>query len=207
MRNRILYVGLVGLVAAASLLVCAVGYAQEGPPAGGERGARDRGNRGDRPDFRNMTAEQREEWMKQMRQRMNDRIREQLGFTEEEWKAVEPLYNKVVELQRAGGPGMGGPGGRMMGRRGAREGGRAGNREGGQDRPAREQSELAKTRDALRTTLENKDSTDAQVAKALADYRAAKAKNAAELATARKALKDVLTPRQEAQCVSMGVLE
>ena len=197
MRNRILYLGLVGLVAAASLLVCAQSYAQQGPPANaGDRGAR--GDRGGRGDWRNMTPEQREQRMQEMRKRMEDRNREMLGFTAEEWTAVGPLYNKVVELQRQNRMGFGGSM-MMMGRRGGRA--------GGGDRPAREQSEVAKTRDALRTTLENKDASAAQITKALADYRAAKTKAADELAKARKALKDVLTPRQEAQCVMMGVLE
>src|SRR5205814_10221636 len=59
----------------------------------------------------------------QMRERMMSRIKEQLGATDEEWKAIEPKVDKVMTAQREsrggfgfggfgrGGPGGGGPGG------------------------------------------------------------------------------------------------
>ena len=49
----------------------------------------------------------------QMRERMMTRIKEQLGATDDEWKAIEPKVDKVMTAQREsrGGFGFGGFGG------------------------------------------------------------------------------------------------
>ena len=57
------------------------------------------------------------------------------------------------------------------------------------------------------TALENKDTPADQIAAKLTALREARAKAKADLETAQKDLKEVLTPRQEAVMVSMGMLE
>src|SRR4051812_341802 len=63
-----------------------------------------RGNRGNRGNFDPAQA----------RERMMTRIKEQLGASDDEWKALQPAVEKVMTAQRdtRGGGGRGGPGGR-----------------------------------------------------------------------------------------------
>lgn len=167
-----LFLGLGGLVA----------VAQQAEGQRGQRGQRGMG--GDRA-----------EWQA----RMAERMKERLDCTSEEWTAIEPLVNNVVEKRReaqAGvmggflggrGPGGGGPGG-----------GGPGGGPGGVQNPEAE---------ALRTALDNKDTSPAEIKAKLDAYRAAQKKRQAELEKAREDLKKVLSVRQEAVMVSMGILE
>ena len=59
----------------------------------------------------------------------------------------------------------------------------------------------------LRTALENKDTPADQINAKLTALREARDKARAEVAAAQKELKEVLTPRQEAVLVTMGMLE
>ena len=180
------------LLSALTLTTTAVvALAQDTPGQGGRRGG-DRGPGGfNVEEFRN---------------RMNARIKEQLKATDEEWAVLQPLIEKVQNKQRDamtsrgfggffGGRGGGGPGGD----RGAGGGGG-----GGGDRGDRGGSPEAQ---ALRTAIES-DSTSAEDLKAkLAAVREARKKAAAELEAARADLAKVLSVRQEAVLVSMGVLD
>src|SRR3954470_5374615 len=68
----------------------------------------------------------------EMRARMEARMKEQLGVSDDEWKVLQPKVEKVMTAQRdarAGG-GFGGPGGRRGGG-GANGGGAAGGAGGG----------------------------------------------------------------------------
>jgi hypothetical protein len=160
-------------------------------PERGERGERpERGERGER---RQMTPEEREQRMAQWRQRMSDQQREGLGFSEEEWKAVKPLYDRVAELQ--GELRTGGMRGFQFGRRGGEQG----------ERP--EQSPLAKARQKLAEVSEAENASAAQLQGAIKEYRAAREKAQKDLGEAQKALREVLTAQQEAKLILRGMLD
>jgi hypothetical protein len=141
----------------------------------------------------------------QMRQRMMERYREQLGVTgDDEWKAIEPRIAKVTEARREIGIGGGfgrGPGGPGGGRRGGDNdaGGDGARRRGpgGEPNPDAE---------ALQKAIEAKASNEELKAK-LAKYREARKAKEANLAKAQEDLRAVLSVRQEASAVLMGLLQ
>jgi hypothetical protein len=132
----------------------------------------------------------------QMRERMMNGIKEQLGTPDDEWKVLQPKIEKVMTAQRdtrGGGAFAGG------GRRGG--GGAA---PAATDQP---QSAVQKAAAALRAALENKDTPADTIKAKLTALREAREKAKADLAAAQKELKDVVTVRQEAVLVNMGMLE
>ena len=134
-----------------------------------------------------------EEFMK----RMSDALKTSLKVTDEEWTVLKPLIEKAQTAQREAGAGRG------FGGRGGP--GRGGDNAGGTP-PADTRPGAAESA-ALRTAIES-DSTSADDLKAkLAAVRAVRKKGAADLAVAREELKKVVTVRQEAVLVSMGILE
>lgn len=175
-------------------------------PAGGDRAAqRDRGDRG---GDRGGDWQQR---MEEFRKRMNEETRKQMGFSEEEWKVIEPKLKAVtdaqMELRMAGmgmGMGRGGFGGRGM---------RGGDRRGGDPNAAQPaastetQTPMAKASQELGKVLQDTNSSADAVKAALETYRAEKAKLTKKLEDARKALKELVNVRQEAFLVSRGILE
>jgi flagellar motility protein MotE (MotC chaperone) len=176
------------------------------------------GDRGERPR-EGATDQERQQRMEQARQRMNDRMREQLGFSQEEWQAVQPLFDKVVTLQRPlragasayGGMGMaggrGGPGGRGDTGGPGGPGGRAD--DGGRQRPQApaDESELGKARQKLTEVTQNTAATSEQLQEALKGYREARTKAQKELEQSQKNLREVVNTRQEAQLVLWGTLD
>jgi Spy/CpxP family protein refolding chaperone len=162
--------------------------AQPGQPGEGERGGR-RGRGGDRGDFN----------PEEFRQRMMERFKEQMGASDDEWKVLQPKLEKVMEAQRdarAGGGGMFGGRGGFGGRRG-QDGG------GGGDQP---QSPVAKASADLRKVVEA-NSPPEEIAKNLTALREARKQARAALETAQKDLQGVVTPKQEAMLVMVGMLE
>ncbi len=158
------------------------------PPADGGNnnngGNRQRGQGGQGGNFADFMA------------RMNDRLKTSLKVTDEEWTVLKPLVEKVQTAQRDAGAGRG---------FGGRGGGPGGNNNGG-DQPADTRPGAAESA-ALRTAVES-DSTSADDLKAkLTAVREVRKKGAASLAVAREELKKVVTVRQEAVLVSMGILE
>ncbi len=141
-----------------------------------------------------------------MRQMMEQRMREQLGATEQEWKVLGPRVTKVAELGRqTSGFGRGG----MMFGMGGRRGGPGGNRFGGgrPGAPDREPTAVEKAQEQLRTVLENTSATPDQIKKELTALRAAKEKAKQQLAAAQQELRKIVTVRQEATLVMMGMLD
>jgi hypothetical protein len=145
----------------------------------------------------------------QMRQMMEQRMKEMLGATDEEWKVLGPRVMKVQELNRqTSGPGRG----MMMFGRGMRggpggPGGPGGNQPGGPMGTNRELTETEKIQEQLQTLLEDTTSTPDKIKEQLTKLRAAREKDKAELAKAQKSLREVLTLRQEATLVLMGMLD
>ncbi len=117
----------------------------------------------------------------QFQQRMMEQTRQSLNVTnDDEWAAIQPLIHKVMDARReAGGPG--GPGGR--GRPGAQA--------------SSEQQALQQAIDASAPV--------AQIKEALAKYRAARKDKQAKLEAAQANLKTVLSVKQEAQAVLLGL--
>ena len=138
----------------------------------------------------------------QMRQRMMERYREQLEIKgDDEWKAIEPRVTKVMEARRDVGFG-GGFGFRGMG--GQRRGGDEGNRDSGRRRefggtPSPEA-------EALQKAIEAKASNE-EIKTKLAKFREARKAKEANLTKAQDDLRKVLTVRQEASAVMMGLLQ
>jgi len=128
------------------------------------------------------------------RERMMTMIKERMGATDDEWKVLLPKIEKVQTAQRNSRGGFFGGGG-----------GRGGNRGG--DAAAADQSPTQKASADLRTVLDNKDASADDIKAKLAALREAREKGKAELAAAQKELKEVLTQRQEAVLVTMGMLD
>ena len=124
----------------------------------------------------------------QFQQRMMELVRQNLNFTnDDEWSVIQPLVQKVMEARRElGNGGMGGPPGGLRGC------GTFG------PQASSEQQALQKIVDDGAPVQQLKD--------ALAKYRSARKEKQAKLEAAQNSLKAVLSTRQEAQCVLMGLL-
>ena len=138
----------------------------------------------------------------QIQQRLLDNLRQQLDITNDaEWGAVEPLILKVGQdwMSSTLGGGLGGLRG-MFGNRGGGQGGR------GRSLADLSLGQPDPTADALRNAIDANAPTE-QLKAALARYREAQKRKADELAKNREELRQVLTIRQEAILVSMGILD
>jgi hypothetical protein len=174
-----------------------------------------------------LTAEEMQQRMAEYRKRAADQQRQELGASEDEWKVLQPLIEKVQTLQRAarggtsggfggfgGTGGFGNFGGRTRGGPGGTRGSRDANTPAATTPPAptnpdgtpRELTDIEKATTALNDVLKNKDASPTQIAEALTALRAARAKSQQELDQAREVLKKVLTAKQEAMLVLRGTL-
>ena len=191
LRRAVVVLGTVALLLGAAWVGQAIAQPADAPKAepGATKGGPGRG------DPAAMQAR-----MDQFRQQMSDRMREAFGATEEEWKVLQPKIEKVQTLSRQsrGGGGFGG------GRGGP--GGPPGGDRGGQPSD-RQQSDVDKAGEALQKVLDNKDAPVEEIKAALGALRGARAAAKLELEAAQKALREVLSLRQEGQGVRMGLLE
>jgi len=125
----------------------------------------------------------------QFQQRMLDRYKDELGFTNDtEWSAVEPLVTKVMDARRESFGGFfgrrGGPGG---------PGGPGGNAPTDPDR------------EALQQAIDS-NAPAAQIKTLLDKFRASQKAKQAKLEAAQADLRKVLSQKQEAQAVLSGLL-
>lgn len=194
MQRRMVTIG----VAAGVLALIVAGMCVAQPQPG-----QNRGNRGDRGNFDPA----------QMRQRMMENWKQQLGADDEAWKVIEPRLTKVMELSRdamSGGRGGMFGFGRMRGGPGGPGGPGGDNARGNRPRfpgeENREQTAVEKAADALNTTLENQSASPDTIKQQLTALRAARVKAQQDLATAQQELRQILTVRQEAQLVLSGML-
>jgi Spy/CpxP family protein refolding chaperone len=123
------------------------------------------------------------------RGRFTDMIKERMGVTDEEWKVIEPKFTKVSDLRREQMGGMFGRGGR------------------GGDNSSENRSAMQTASRELRDLLENKDASAEQIQAKLKAFREARDEAKKKLVAAQAELKEVLTQRQEAALVSMGMLD
>lgn len=134
----------------------------------------------------------------QMRQRMMERVREQLGVKDDaEWSLIEARIKKINDSRPGMGRGFGGPGG--PGGQGGQggQGGRQGRGGFGQPNPDAE---------ALQSALDSGASADDIKAK-LTTYRASAKQKEAQLEKAQDELRQLLSVKQEARAVLMGLLK
>lgn len=162
--------------------------AQDTGADGGQGGRRQRGNGGGGPGGGNFDPAQ-------FQQRIMDNIKEQLGFTNDtDWNAVQPLVQKVVDARRDVGTG-----GARFGRGNRGQGGQAGpggGRFGATPSPEEE---------ALQKAIDS-NAPSAQIKAALEKYRVSKKDKETKLAKAQDDLRKVLSTKQEAGAVLLGLL-
>lgn len=132
-----------------------------------------------------------------MEERLLGRVQEELKATDEEWTAIKPLLSDVFKAQMKARPNMRG----MMRRPGGQGGPGAPGRQGGMMGAGNPEAE------ALQTAAENDSTSNAELKDKLKAYRAAVKKNQDELKAAREKLRKVLSLRQEAKLVAMGILD
>jgi hypothetical protein len=136
----------------------------------------------------------------QFQQRMLDNIKENLEITDDtEWKAIEPMVTKVLELRRQSMSGMGrGMFGRNRGNNnnGDQGGGRPRGGMFGQPNPDAE---------ALQKAIDGK-ASNSEMKTAIAKFQESRKAKQAELEKAQADLRKVLSVRQEAIALSDGLL-
>lgn len=182
---------IIGSLIVALIVMLVAGMTMAQPGGGGGRGGMGGGMMGGNFD------------PAQMQQMRMQRMQEQLGMSDTEMKAIEPMLTKVMELRqelqsgamRGGRGGRGGMGGMMGGGRGGR----------GQQNAA-ELTGLAKIASELSSMLEGSADTAAIKAK-LAEYRKARTKLQEDIKAAQAKLVAVLTAKQEATLVMSGTLD
>jgi len=147
----------------------------------------------------------------QFRQRMNEHLKTALKVNDEEWGVIQPLLEKVQTKMRES---MMSRFGMMGGRRGGQGGGQGGpgananaggNNSG--DRSNRPDRPKAPEMEALQKALESDSTSPGELKTKLQAVRDARKKSTAELEQAQEDLRKVLTQRQEATLVMMGMLQ
>ena len=133
----------------------------------------------------------------QFQQRMMDRYKERLDITDDaEWKAIQPLIQKVMDARMAIG------GGRGFGRGGRGNGGNPSDQNQNQNQARRPSNPAA---EQLQKAIDDKASA-AEIKESLAKYQAYGKEKEAELEKAQAALRKVLSSRQEAIASLSGLL-
>ena len=148
----------------------------------------------------------------QMMDRLAERYQEVLEVSDDEWSVLKPMVIGIMEKQFSGrssrfaGFGRGGGGGR--GGRGGRGGDGERSNRGNRDRGNRADRNDRGSRGGdspLSKAIETGD--DSMIKSALAAHRAEQKKNASDLKRARNELRQLLTLKQEANLVMLGLLD
>jgi hypothetical protein len=139
----------------------------------------------------------------QFRQQMMDNLKQALEVTnDDEWKAIEPRIQKIMDLRRESFSGMG----RGFFGRGPRGGDNAQRGDQGRSRGGGFGSSTPNPeRDALQKAIDSK-ASKAELKAALEKYVASRKTKQAELEKAQASLRELLTPRQEAIATMDGLL-
>lgn len=142
-------------------------------------------------------------------QQMIQRYQELLGMSDEEWAVIGPYVLKVSSLSSSSST-RGSAMRTLMGNRR-----NTSQEEDGQDtaqnqdraQRTRETSQQDENLEALETLLEDENATTDEIKAKLSNLRKARQADKQELAVAQKELRELLTLRQEAMLVVMGLLE
>lgn len=138
----------------------------------------------------------------QFQQRMMERTKTMLEVTnDDEWKAIEPRVQKIRDLQREAFSGMG----RGMFGRGPRPGDNAQSNSQNQQRRGGMFGTPNPEAEALQKAIDSK-ASKAEIKAALEKYVASRKAKQAEMEKAQSALRELLTPRQEAIATLNGLL-
>jgi len=146
------------------------------------------------------------------RARIDERIKTALKASDDEWAVIQPLLDKVETLQRDALMGrfsmMGGGFNRRGGDQASASPGAspAANRDRG-DRGGRPDRTPSPETAALQSALESDGTSTDDIKAKLQALRDSRKKTTADLEQAREDLEKVLTLRQEATLVMMGILE
>lgn len=179
MKRLATLLSLVGVSLCVMVFPCAV-MAQD--QAGGGRGQRGPGF-GDPAQFQ---------------ERLMEQYREALGFTDQsEWDAVKPLVQKVLDAQREAMP-RGGM--RMLMRRGP------GGDQGGAGGPMRRMFQPSPAEEALQKAIDSNASKE-ELKAAMEKVREERRQKEAQLKAAREELKKVLSVKQEAVALQLGLID
>jgi len=133
--------------------------------------------------------------------RWMERLRRQLGATDEEWKALGPKVEKLLRAQQEVRAGIRGVG--RGGFAGGFGGGGFGNLPGGN---AGEPSEVEDAAAALREAAEDPDVSSRETSRRLLAYRKAREKARQRLEQAEREVKELLTSRQEGILLVLGLV-
>lgn len=157
-----------------------------------------------RPDWQNMDGQQIQQFFQQ---RMNEMFRERLEVTDDaEWKIIEERLNRVSRARWATiteGTGLMGLGSMALGRGGA---GRGGDGPGGGRGFGSLFGQPSPEAQALQQAIDAK-APVAEIKSKLAKLQELRKQKQAELIKAQDDLRKVLTPRQEAISVLLGLLD
>jgi hypothetical protein len=153
--------------------------------------APDRPTRGDRQDGpRGFDREA-------MQTRMLEMMKERIGATDEEWTVIQPRLSEVMTLQqsaRGGMRGMFGPG-------------RGGRNRDGQQSTETVTDPVEKASQELQETLDKEAPSNTEIQNKLLALRGAREQAKQKLVAAQQKLREVLSVKQEAQLVIMGMLD
>ncbi len=179
---------LILLLGAAALLSFTTANAQDNNNGRENRGNRE--NREGRPNFDPA----------QFQQRMMEGVKDRLEITDEtEWKAVQPLVQKVMDANRSV------MGDRMRGMMPRRPGGDNNNNDRGGRFGGGMFGTPSPEAETLQRAIDSKASTS-EIKAATVKYAEARKARQTELETAQNNLRKVLTPRQEAIATLNGLL-
>lgn len=195
------------IVTAMAVCIVAMLLVSQSFSAAGGAGGGGRGGRGQRPQREGAGQMQRDP--AEMQRMMTERMKAQIGATDEQWKDIQPRLQKVMNLSRqlnAPGRGMMFAGRRQPGGPGTADQGAGQRTRPGTGRAQTEQSAVGKATEELREVLRNEEATSEQIKTKLTALRTAKEKAQKELETAQKDLKQKLTVKQEAFLVLSGYL-
>ena len=148
--------------------------------------------------------------MEQFRQRMNERLKTALKVNDDEWGIIQPLLEKVQTKMRESMTNRFGFGGGRRGGQGGQGGGDGATGNGGNnggDRGNRPERPKSPEVESLQKVLDAEGSTPEDIKVKLQAVRDSRKKSAAELEQAQEDLRKVLTQRQEATLVMMGMLQ
>lgn len=143
-----------------------------------------------------------------MQEMMLERLKDRLDATDDEWTAIKPLLTDTVKLQMESGRarmgGMMGMG-RNRGRRGP--GGQDGMDDQRRQGMRRMMGQPMPEAEALQSAIETSGTANSVIKAKMTAYREARQKQEEALKASREKLRSVLTLRQEAELVLIGILD
>ncbi len=171
---------LVFAMLACAIISMAAVRAEDAPPAGGNNTGGGGGGRGNFDPAK-------------MREMMQTRLKDSMGATDEEWKALQPKIDDLMKVRDAERSSMRG----MYRRPGS----------GDQTTADANKTDLQKKTEALKALVDAKDSDPKAIQDALKGLRDEREKNRAAVKKAQESLKELLSAKQEAILVMYGMME